>query len=153
KDVSQEIFAFALRSSRSVSDFETLICSILRGEDIAWPHGRDAEAASCFLASARFHGVLPLIDRRLDDQPAPAGWPDQIIDACRKNALFEAMTELARRAEITRVIEALCSAGMPPLVLKGGALAYTHYPSPALRPRSDTDLLIPSDARRNAEET
>src|SRR5215471_16518534 len=93
-NVSQEIFAFALRSSRSVSDFEKLICGLLRGDDVVWPYGGNAEAASRFVASARFNGMLPLLDRRF--MVSPSGWPGEIVAACRTNALFEAAIELAR---------------------------------------------------------
>jgi hypothetical protein len=56
------------------------------------------------------------------------------------------MYELAHRAELPRVLSALAQAGIEPLILKGTALAYSHYPSPTLRPRGDTDLLVPPDA-------
>ena len=48
---------------------------------------------------------------------------------------------------------ALNEVQVKPLVLKGGALAYTHYPNPALRPRGDTDLLVAPSARGRTEET
>jgi hypothetical protein len=32
--------------------------------------------------------------------------------------------------------------GLQPLLIKGAALAYTHYDSPGLRPRCDTDVLV-----------
>jgi hypothetical protein len=60
------------------------------------------------------------------------------------------MFELAHRAEIIRVLDALASADAAPLLLKGTALAYSHYASAALRPRADTDLLIPRDRRTEA---
>ena len=67
-----------------------------------------------------------------------------------RGALSGAMLELARRAEIRKVIDALVAAGAAPLLLKGATLAYSHYPNPALRPRADTDLLIPPDRRAAA---
>lgn len=56
-----------------------------------------------------------------------------------------AAIELARKAELTETLQALSSAGVSPLLLKGAALAYMLYPEPAQRPRSDTDILISSD--------
>jgi hypothetical protein len=35
-------------------------------------------------------------------------------------------------------------AGLSVILLKGGALAYTHYPEPHLRVRVDTDIFINS---------
>src|SRR5438105_1244783 len=51
-----------------------------------------------------------------------------------------------RDHELRRVLERLASAGIRCVLMKGAALAYTHYRSPHLRPRSDTDLLIPPDS-------
>ena len=39
---------------------------------------------------------------------------------------------------------------MRSIVLKGAALAYTHYPHPCLRPREDFDLLVPESQREDA---
>ena len=39
---------------------------------------------------------------------------------------------------------------MRSIVLKGAALAYTHYPHPCLRPREDFDLLVPESQRNDA---
>lgn len=50
--------------------------------------------------------------------------------------------ELLRGAETRTVVAALARAGVASILIKGTALAYTVYDAPALRPRSDTDLLI-----------
>jgi len=70
-------------------------------------------------------------------------WPEAIRDACREDALVQSMRELVHRTELVRVLAQLANAGVAPLILKGTALAYSHYADPALRPRGDTDLLIP----------
>lgn len=155
-----------------------LICALLRGESPAWPPDARGIEADDFLREARYHGVTPLLDARFRDMrpsmngsdsrttasridpvsPGPdaqireagaaARWPDAIRRACREDALVQAMNELVRRDELVRVLGALAASGVTPLVLKGGALAYTHYPSPALRPRGDTDLLVPESQLR-----
>jgi hypothetical protein len=45
-------------------------------------------------------------------------------------------------AELRRIIEAFGHAGIRLLVIKGAALAYTHYRVPHLRPRNDSDVVI-----------
>ena len=45
------------------------------------------------------------------------------------------------------------AAGVRPLLMKGAALAYLHYPEPSLRPRYDTDLLVHQDDRDAVAET
>ncbi len=53
--------------------------------------------------------------------------------------------ELIRAHEIVQVLDALAKCQVFPILLKGAALAYTVYPSPALRARVDTDVLMPRD--------
>lgn len=133
-----------------------LLCALLRGESPAWPADAGDEAAEAFLREARYHGVTPLLDARFrnpasDTRIRPGGgeragsetsWPEAIRRACREDALVQAVNELRRRTELVRVLDVLAAAGVAPLVLKGTALAYSHYADPALRPRADTDLLV-----------
>ena len=55
--------------------------------------------------------------------------------------------DLARVAELKQLLRALARGGVLPLLLKGAHLAYSHYARPYLRPKSDTDLLVPPHAR------
>ena len=57
------------------------------------------------------------------------------------------VVDTLRARELQTVLDALADAGVRPVLLKGAALAQTHYPRPELRPRSDTDLMIPASAR------
>ncbi len=73
------------------------------------------------------HGMLPLVYR----------WSG--IPALREAALRTAGLETVQVAVLREVLAAL---PVTPLVTKGTALAYSVYPSPDLRPRTDVDLLI-----------
>ena len=132
-------------------DPECLICAVLRQEAAEWSAGDDVAAVAAFLDTGRYHGVLPLLDAEFRRRNAAETWPREIRTACAAATRHRAMFELAYRIEIVRVLEALESAGAPPLLLKGAALAYSHYPSPPQRPRADTDLLIPHDRRNEVE--
>jgi hypothetical protein len=57
------------------------------------------------------------------------------------------VVETARERELRQVLAALATVGVRPVLLKGVALSRTHYRRPALRPRTDTDLIIPAAAR------
>jgi hypothetical protein len=57
------------------------------------------------------------------------------------------VVETARERELRQVLSALAAAGVRPVLLKGVVLSRTHYPRPELRPRTDTDLIIPARAR------
>ena len=54
--------------------------------------------------------------------------------------------EMLEHAEVRRVVRALAAADVACLLLKGTALAYSVYPAPHLRPRSDVDMLFPDQA-------
>jgi hypothetical protein len=54
--------------------------------------------------------------------------------------------EAARERELRQVLAALASVGVRPVLLKGVVLSRTHYARPELRPRTDTDLIIPTSA-------
>jgi hypothetical protein len=130
-----------------MDDSERLICAVLRHEPAAWSGSGDDAAIAEFLDTGRYHGVLPLLDAELHRRTEVGIWPRELLLACRKAALAQAMFELAHRAEILRVLDALAAAGVEPLLLKGSALAHSHYANAALRPRADTDLLIPRERR------
>lgn len=75
--------------------------------------------------------------------PAAASAPPAV--AFRLQAIlagYEALRALRDR-ELTRVLGLLASGGVSPIVIKGAHLAHTIYASPALRPRKDTDFVIP----------
>src|SRR5689334_17286873 len=58
-----------------------------------------------------------------------------------------AVVEAARERELRAVLAALDGADIRPVLLKGAVLSRTHYRCPELRPRTDTDLLIPATGR------
>src|SRR5262245_13100335 len=61
--------------------------------------------------------------------------------------------DAAREVELRRVLDALRAAGVESVLIKGAALAYTHYQRPELRPRIDTDLMIVESARDRTART
>ena len=92
-------------------------------------------------AAAREDGVLLLLADRLR-LPEFAG-------ELRAAAVVDAL----RARELRVMVKALDAAGVRPILIKGAALAYTHYERPELRPRSDVDLMIPVDARASVART
>lgn len=106
------------------------VCALLREEALP------AESASAdVLEAARAEGVHLLLADRL----RLLSFDDELRDA--------AVLEAVRAHELRVVLAAMTAAGVRPILLKGVSLARTHYPRPELRPRSDTDLMIPASAR------
>ena len=56
-----------------------------------------------------------------------------------------------RTVVLAEVLDGFERASMDTIVLKGAALGWTIYPSPALRPMSDVDLLVRPAAARSAQ--
>ena len=102
--------------------------------------------ADAFLAAAEYHGVGPLVAERLLD--AGVDLPAALVSRLRDLTRHAAATNLVRERELRDVIAAMTHAGVDALLMKGAQLAYTHYPRPDLRPRVDTDVLIPVASRQ-----
>src|SRR5207247_8298772 len=62
----------------------------------------------------------------------------------------EALLEAGRESELRGVLSGFAAAGVPALVIKGAALAYSRYPEPWLRHRNDNDVLVRGDGAKAA---
>ena len=121
---------------------EALLAAALRGDAAPWPLDAGAAFEHAVLDAAREHGVAAL----LTPLPAVRRWPDTAQRALRIVHRDGAVREAVRRRDLTRLLAAFRQAGIRCLLMKGAAIAHTHYPQPWLRPRCDTDLLIaPAD--------
>jgi hypothetical protein len=131
-------------NSGSSDAADAFLAGVLRGESgVAIP----ADVAAMVPARALHHGVTALITAR---QVVMDSLPRSAHDLMRTQALGEAMWDLRHRQVLIPLLDAMERAGVPVVLLKGTALAYSRYPSPALRARGDTDVLIPPAQRENA---
>jgi len=120
------------------------LAQLLRGE----PALPDAVEPQTLAAAAAHHGVDALLFERLQQDHSD----DALAAALRDQARARGIRDVVQSQEDRRVLEALATAGIPALLLKGAALAHSHYPASQLRPRDDTDLLIRgSDRARLAQ--
>jgi len=72
---------------------------------------------------------------------------DPELTALRRRVMLE---EELRAGEMRRVVAQLAAGGVRAVILKGSALAYTHYPEPWCRTRADLDLLVARSQRADA---
>ena len=128
---------------------ENLLCACLRDGPEAWPESAGAEFHGQLRQTAAYHGVQTLLYHRLRTSPVWKDWPTDIREYLQGEAKDAVALELIRKRELERVLDALAGSGIRALLLKGTPLAYSHYASPALRPRGDTDMLI-RDSDREA---
>ena len=121
-------------------DAQALLAAVLRGIPARWPFTGE-QAANAFLEAAARHGVESLVARQLR-RGILSGAPKTVEQTLATAAVQHAIVEQRLAAELTSVVDALARAGIPSLLMKGAALAYTCYPHPCLRPRTDTDLVV-----------
>lgn len=116
---------------------DTWIGESLRGAHPPWPRPAEVET---LLQSAAEHGCTALlhaaVSRRHDLPTAPAALRDALADHAR----LAAAGELAQRAELPALLDAVAATDLSCLLIKGTPLAYTLYPQAYLRERCDTDL-------------
>ena len=119
-----------------------LLTALLRAEDLCWPEAVEATDTRNIVDLAHYHGVTALLYRALRRSRQVNDCPTSLYEALREAALAAAARELVHQRAVTRVLDGLAARGVSALLLKGTALAYTLYPSPELRERADTDLLL-----------
>jgi hypothetical protein len=108
----------------------------------------DWSALAEMLVSRR---LLPLLGERivtLSGERAPAGFVQATRRAIEACAADEALLELLS----IQIIDALRTAGIPSLALKGPALGRALYGGPGRRPSSDIDVLVKAEDLRHGAE-
>ena len=118
------------------------IALLLRGERSSHPRGEDGDIR--LLELSLEHGVEALLYWQLRKHPGLVS--EDLLQALADRARGESVEEQLRCNETVRVLEALAEISCLPILLKGTALAYQNYAAPFLRPRCDTDILIPETA-------
>ena len=121
---------------------EAFLCGVIRGEELRWPDGTEREFYDAFLDRAIVNGVDCLVCHCLKPTPAWPQLPDDLREQLEQRTRNAIAVEMARASDLAALNEGLAGAGLDMLLLKGSALAYTHYPQPHLRARVDTDIFI-----------
>jgi hypothetical protein len=125
-----------------------LLAALLRSDDVSSVDWERVNAVA-FMEGAARHGVVPLVAERIGRRTEV---PDRLRSLLDAEMNRHAAADLVREAELRACLAGLDEAGVAALVMKGAQLAYSHYPRPDLRPRSDTDVLIAAEARDRVDE-
>ncbi|MCI5145881.1 MAG: hypothetical protein D3923_10225 [Candidatus Electrothrix sp. AR3] len=120
-----------------------LLRKIFYNQKMAWPAGL---SAAIFLKEVSAQGIAPLLFHFLAEKNSD-DWPLSLLADLRKITLRQAALELVQEVDLRNLLAAFAEIGVRPLLLKGTPLSHTLYPEIGLRPRCDTDLLIPKSAR------
>ena len=112
-----------------------LIARVIAGDRVELT-GRESDPFA-IASVAEHHGVGALLWEATGDAAMAA--VHEALDATVRAAITR---EVFVQREVRAITASLDHEGLPALLLKGTALAYTAYARPWLRPRTDTDLLI-----------
>lgn len=134
----------------TADNLTSLACAALRGEAPVWPFGPELEGAKALLAHAGYHGIGPLIYDAMLDTSAWVTWHGAVREALANEYRALTALEMLRRQETQQLLGELNRSGIDAILLKGTAFAYGLYREPALRTRTDTDLLISPAAKDKA---
>lgn len=134
-------------------DTTRLLSDLVRGGHTVSSKGLSADFLGELQTAADYHGVGPLIAHVLSNDPGNSGTASRLLGVFQSQGHAETALDLVRERELVRVLEALAQCSIHPLLIKGSPLAYTHYPSPALRVRGDTDILITEEQSDSTRQT
>lgn len=122
-----------------------LLLDILGRGTAPVPRDLPEQEWDALLAAASRQFVLPLLAHRLRERDAaglpPAPARQQLADAHTLGLLRAE----AWRQQLDEALGALRAHAVPAALLKGAFLAAHAYPSPAVRPMGDLDLLVPPE--------
>jgi hypothetical protein len=124
RDVAREALLRVVRSASGDLPFHL-------PNDHEWPRlPTDADA----------HHLAPLLEWLVRDVESSV--PPAVRAQLHALVLRQTAWHRVRTAAATEILDALERSSIRTIVLKGSALAWTIYPSPALRPMTDIDLLV-----------
>lgn len=107
------------------------------------PHG----VTSQLLEVIERHRLAPLAWDTLTTSGHTHAWPAALQLRLRRASATQVLVADLLDSELRRVVAAAGAAGVRTVLIKGAALAYTHYRLPHLRPRSDSDIVIAESDR------
>jgi hypothetical protein len=113
------------------------LCAVLRGDAVSLTD-RHLDAMQSLATDHRVHVLLAEALSRLPNDRPPSPERQALQEAARR----EAIVEWLRAEDVRRVLAMLAAEGVPGILIKGVALAYTCYEEPSHRPHVDVDLLI-----------
>ena len=129
-----------LACARTEPDVQHIQALVARGPD--W---------QAILRKTEGWGLAPLVYTNLRQAVQAGQMPKEVADRLRYLSHRDTIHDVARRELLRTTLLRLAEASIPVIVLKGAALATLVYPSPALRPMRDIDLLIQRDDQDRLE--
>jgi hypothetical protein len=98
------------------------------------------------------HGIAPLLFHTIRQMSLAELLPSAVLEAWQRVYYATAVNHTLSSQALHRALRALEGRGIAAIVLKGAALAETVYPSGAVRPRRDVDLLVRAEDLSGVED-
>ena len=121
-----------------------LLAAALRSERNSWTDLGHVDTAQ-LLQAAVDDGVLPLLYSKFRECHGSTSQPQLPSSVLTSEVKKAVALDAWQQYELILVLSALAKRGIHPLLMKGAALAYSHYAEPYLRPRGDSDFLLPKE--------
>jgi branched-chain amino acid transport system permease protein len=129
---------------------EELLLSVLgRGAAPSLHDLREDDWTALDEAAVR-HDVAPLLWHRLEERGAASLAPPAVRKRLGDAHIVAGLRAEAQRRQLAEILAALGARDVPVVPLKGAHLAAHAYPTPALRPMGDLDLLVPESRLETA---
>lgn len=129
-------------STSRTGQADEFLDAVLRDEQPPWPENAGPEFARRMFSTAFAHGVHGLVWEKCHDTTRWREWPEPLRAELERAARLGAAADLLRAHRVAAALTQMRRHDVDALVLKGAALAQTHYSIPGMRARSDTDLFI-----------
>ena len=128
-----------------------LVSTLSQEEPSSLPQISDKEWSD-LLVHLSYHGIIPLMYWQITQFPAELRPPKMIISRMREIFLKNNVYYQILVRQLRVIQDAFEKQGIPSLVFKGLALAWTVYPDFATRPSGDIDLLVKPELFLKARE-
>ncbi|WP_188393900.1 nucleotidyltransferase family protein [Mesorhizobium sp. SARCC-RB16n] len=125
---------------------ERLLLRLADPEAAAVEDDLSAKALSALLENAEFHGVLPIMLRKLRERgdahlPSDAGLRDK-LDDLRQKATIATGQSMLLQYHGDRIMKGMAAEGIPARIVKGPVFARKLYRNVSDRPFTDIDILV-----------
>lgn len=124
------------------TDIDAMLAALMLGKAIDWPGDCDETFPERFIERAVHHGAAALVGFQLKQGGCGAGVPASVLEHFEMAVRKQVASEMLRSHDLKALVKGFGDSGVRVVVLKGAALAYSHYPESWMRPRVDTDLFI-----------
>jgi len=119
------------------------ICQALRGEPSPWTDPDPDIGSEEFLQLCRYHGVQALVYQCMRERDEWRDWPQKVRLTLESSNKAGVAAELLRAHYLAGLLKHFEHLGIRSVLIKGEALAVTHYAVPGTRVRCDSDIFIP----------